>query len=366
MIRLGFLVLATLLLVRCQNFSTHPTNSDILSNKSLTFSFASSRRLELKPCGCTTRPLGGLSREWNALKDYHPYSFSAGTSFFNSSELTYPVKLTAEKKSTLINKTKTFFAALEKLNTLAISVSYEDMALGIETLQEFKKLTKIPLVASNLTNNNPAQEDLIFSKYVELTVDGTQILVLSFTEGLPHFPEINQFRVTPPEDALKKHLSSKADLVIILSNLPMVKVKKLSALLKKPHLFLGGAELEHSPYIDQISNKGLVINPIPSGRAVGVITLETGHNSNDVLYNEDIFYEVAVKRNRWKEHAKKNKEDLKLTDKMNFDFKFTKIPYSAKTIELEPDFDTPDNPIHKILADYNKTLQDRALNELDQ
>lgn len=355
MTRLVLLSLATLLLVRCQTFSSHP-NSELNSQKTLSFSFASSRRFEIKPCGCTTRPLGGMNREWNALKDYKTYSFSAGTSFFS----------TAEKKSALPEKAKIFFNALEKLNTLAISVSLEDMSMGVDTLLGFKKLTKIPFIASNLKDNNP-QPKQIFDTHLDINIEGTQILVLSFSDSLENYPEINQFKVTPPEDALKKHMATKADLVIVLSNLPQSKIKKLSPLIKKPHLFLGGAEAEHSPYVFQIANRGIALNPIPSGRAIGLITVQTGQFANEVFYNDDFFYEIAVKRNYWKAYnTPQSKENLKLTDKMNFDFKFTKIPYVAQIFELESDLDSPQNPIDNVFKDYNKTLQERAVNELDQ
>src|SRR5690606_8606291 len=103
-------------------------------------SVLSHRMSELEPCGCSSKPRGGVAREleWRKKND-SALHLSVGTTFVPG-----PEEFQANQMELYRLKAKFVARALALVKTAVISPSAADTALGLAALQDLAKQSQIP------------------------------------------------------------------------------------------------------------------------------------------------------------------------------------------------------------------------------
>ena len=143
------LIAAGCLLGSC---ASKPTAGPVTAAK-VTIAYQATRAASIEPCGCQSRPWGGLDREYNALNKLRgeriTFYFDAGNSLVGDLA-TKATTASATKKAEAI-------AAMLSANGLdVLSPGQAEYSLGSENLKKVAAASRFSWVSSNVTEKKKA------------------------------------------------------------------------------------------------------------------------------------------------------------------------------------------------------------------
>jgi 2',3'-cyclic-nucleotide 2'-phosphodiesterase (5'-nucleotidase family) len=243
----------------------------------LTLLYQSNRNGWLEPCGCHSKPYGGLDREANAVEaaraTKRPILYVDAGNIF-AAKVKEPLPEVRRKR--LAARAERLAGALDTLGLDVVSPGSGDLALGLPVLRAIALKSKFAWVSSNLWS--PAGTP-IFSPYVVLERGGIRYAVLALTEPLPEaIAKSDELTVASPADALNRFLPealSRADIVILLSQLDARSNEKLSSAYPAVKIIVG-ADPDFAFDAPVYLNAGhtLLVDPVNNGFLLGRLDVD--------------------------------------------------------------------------------------------
>lgn len=175
----------------------------------LTLLVTGDNRGEVNHCGCSNKPLGGLSRRKVVIDQARAkgptLALDAGNALFKNLANTDEAK----KRAEFILKT------MGELGTSAMAVGMWDLAAGPDFLKGAAKKANMKLVSANLA----VKGKLVFEPSVVLKQGETRIGVVAVGPDVnnPDFPGLQGLPPVPAALAEAKKLKGKVDVVIVLA-----------------------------------------------------------------------------------------------------------------------------------------------------
>lgn len=244
---------------------------------SVTLLYQSNRYGWLEPCGCHSKPYGGLDRELNAVEaaraTKRPILYvDAGNAF--APKATEP--LSDARRKRLAARAERLAGALDTVGLDVICPGLGDLALGLPELRSIALRSKFAWVSSNLNTRAGAP---VFSPYVVLERGGVRYAVLGITEQLPEsLAKANDVVVGSPTDALNRWLPeamTRADVVILLSQLDARSSEKLAAAYPAVKILVGGdTEYAFDAPIYLNGGQTLLVDPLNNGFLLGRLDVD--------------------------------------------------------------------------------------------
>jgi len=350
--------------------------------------FVTSRALELEPCGCSMRPLGGIDREWNWL---HSSKSTAPAAFNFTSGLTFiPNPYQEDLKTYASSKADFMLEALNQLNTHGISPAAADFTLGMKRIKELQAHSHFPWISANLVDSTT--HALLFERFHQY---GDKTLPI-FVTGISHSaPRISEVATLPPEQAMQEvvqRLPAGPKLLIVLSTLSPADRDHLLALFPQINFMVGDNEEAGSHDLEIKGPNSYIVNPASRGRGIAVVDLkllptpggspaflplyadesaavianQRTQDQRDLTRVEELLKENKIKR---KEKANLLKTRQELSTRLAKTAEIAVTPPSTgsvinySVVDLDSEFAVPRNSLTELIERFKKTVHDEAVNE---
>jgi len=353
--------------------------------KNLSLIYSGNRYLEVEPCDCAIKKLGGIDREANVLTKWRnatigeSYFFAGGTNLVPTSKL-YETQDTA----VYLARARYVVESLNFLGLTALSPSAEDLALPLEEIRKLQSKAIFPFISSNLYSIESQQP--LFSPFLELRHDGIRIFVIGLT-GAPD----PKFSIDPDVFIVEPELALAALLVNLPKNEPTVIVllsslsnkQRQQVLRKFPQInIVLGASYPTAPKfaIKQLGKSTLYLHPTGLGRTLAKLELEL-KTPIISFFNTWIATQTKDRRRIWEDRRKETQSKLASNSLSNEDREelllkqieyeqflkqSTDIPlqanpsyvrYNSTILEVDESFDLPQNDLTELLARHKEAIQ---------
>jgi len=354
--RLGFLLLLNL--VGCAG-----KGPSVDKKAELTIAYQSQRWGALEPCGCQSKPYGGIDREFNALKTIRSdrdqvLYVDAGNSLVTDGAAKSPEAF--EKKAKAL-------AEMLGVNGLdALLPGPYEFALGVERLKKLTASLKFPLVLSNATE---AKKE-IFPASVIVSKGNLKIAILGVVSPKGKFPK--GVVVEAPKAAIGRQLvelKGKVDLIVLLSQLSIGENEQLAAQLPEVNVVVSADPGFSGEEPLWIGGKTLVVDTHVQGYLLGRLDL----NLNFPLLG---FYSPAiVEKNQqqlavWEQQFQKNpgnKIAAEMVRRMKADDPLVEIPggsvYRHELISLDSTRYGEKNGVSELIQKEKERITREARNQ---
>lgn len=243
-----------------------PTGQD------LTIFYSADVQGETEPCGCQSNQLGGLSKkgfQFNkiAADTAKPHlTLDAGNLLFKDSAIN-PSQSEQEKMTA-----HAIVRAYSLSGYQAVSVGNLDLSAGIDFLRDLSAEAKFSWLSANLVTTSTNKP--IFQPSVTLQVGGIKASVIGLT-GEVSLPANTDATIRPWEQvlpALLDQATTTADMVILLSNLPVTENQRIAETYSSIHLIIQSSTSAASASPSPIEiNNTLVVSTMPQGQQIGIM-----------------------------------------------------------------------------------------------
>ncbi|MBP7845716.1 MAG: hypothetical protein KA116_12995 [Proteobacteria bacterium] len=258
-----------------------PQKSELNSNEFISIVYTSQLNGQLKDCGCSHDPKGGLSareKHYKNIQEIIPNMIllDSGASIFEGNNFKYPPK---NKDEDLI-EAKTLLSFHKKLGYAAQALGLEEIKYGQSTIENLLLESKIPGIASNinLDKNSPIKDHL------EIDRNSKKIVIFSLIS--PRVLKNSNLKAIQPNEAITKQIKKyPADLYVILNNLEYTETLKLLSILsntKTPVVILGSNSNNKSMLLQKKSN-AIWIDSASSYQSYGIINLKIEKSNSKEL-----------------------------------------------------------------------------------
>jgi len=243
----------------------------------VTIVYQSNRYGWLEPCGCHAKPFGGLDRESNAIAEARatrPVLYLDAGNMLARYEANKP--LTEVRRKRLVGRAERLAGALDTLALDAMCPGPGDLTLGLPELRSIALRSKFAWISSNLLTRAGAP---VFSPYVVIERGGIRYAILGLTDKLPESISQREDVVTASAtDALNRWLPealSRADVVVLLSQLQAGENEKLAASYPTVRVIVGGdKEVAFDPPIWLNGGQTLLVDTENHGFILGRLDLD--------------------------------------------------------------------------------------------
>lgn len=210
-----------------------------------TFFFTQARELELSPCGCSTNPKGGVERQKNyfsKIKKTKDWYFAMGPAFSPDPKLYYP-----NLKNKYKEKAEALTAAFKDLKLQYLGLSANELIWPISQLKKWEEQSGFVWLSANIVNKNGKAP--VIKRFAWLD-EKEKILLTSLSQEAPKNlkqadPDMTVLSEEQSLRAILKESTPPPSLLIVLTNIPAMKLQSLEKEFSVPLLFLGAtADLE--------------------------------------------------------------------------------------------------------------------------
>lgn len=301
MLRNGFLFLCALLLVGCAQSAIKDTPAASAAGHPFTLLLSSARFLELDSCGCSVVDWGGVEREWNATRVDRAtdlssrISLTSGPVFFPFTGV-YDEKLQTNYREISEGEVD----ALGRLQTEAISISVEDLLLGVDHLRGLENRAKFKFTSANLYD--PATDKPLFPRFVVLPKRDFNVVVIGLTHvGNAPVAKKAAAVVKDPIQALRevmKEIPTGPRLVVLLSTLDPKEQDQIADI-AGVNVVVGSAGNSELMTGLQTRTDQLTFEPPNRGRSIARLTLDIPTLEGKPFH----FYNAQVKAGMFTQHS---------------------------------------------------------------
>lgn len=207
-----------------------------------TFFFTQARELELSPCGCSTNPKGGVERQKNyfsKIKKTKDWYFAMGPAFSPDAKLYYP-----NLKNKYKEKAEALTAAFKDLKLQYLGLSANELIWPISQLKKWEEQSGFVWLSANIVNKNGKAP--VIKRFAWLD-EKEKILLTSLSQEAPKNlkqadPDMTVLSEEQSLRAILKESTPPPSLLIVLTNIPAMKLQSLEKEFSVPLLFLGATE----------------------------------------------------------------------------------------------------------------------------
>jgi len=227
---------------------------------------------ETEPCGCQVNQLGGLSKkgfQFNkiATDAAKPYlKLDAGNLLFKDSAIN-PNQEEQEKMAA-----RAIVEAYDLSGYQAVAVGSRDLSAGLDFLRTVSTKGKFAWLSANLVETSTRKP--IVTPSISLPVGAIKALVIGLT-GPASLPTMDNATILPWDQVLPSLLeeaASKADMVILLSNLPVEENQRIALAYSSIHLIIRSREADSTLPPEPVKvNNTIMVSTTPQGKQIGVM-----------------------------------------------------------------------------------------------
>ena len=292
--------------------STVPRHPDFFwsesEKESLTIFYTRDRKLELRPCGCTINPMGGIEREWKLLSDWknklkrsHHLAFAGGRTFL-------PEGATKNSLKGFRPATPFLARAYKKLGYSAIFPATEDFHYGWKHINSLQKASDLPWVTTNIHRKNTNEP--AFREFVGFQYGKTKVVAISLMGPGKFLPE--GFVVKDPRETLAKLMKKSywdgATLLVVVTNLSRRQMDELVRDFPRINVVLGGDKTNYLS-MDQGNRNTVFLTTKDQGKQVGAVTVALRERFEELASNTA--RKPALRRVFWQDRLEEAKQGLK-------------------------------------------------------
>ena len=328
--------------------------------------YQSNRLGSLEPCGCDSKPFGGMDREWNAAQmirgEGQPVVFVDAGNALAPSNKKGPLKHHQEKAKTIVG-------LMNELGVDAFAPGPADYGLGLEALAGLKAASRFLWVSTNVLKGGTP----VFSPYVVVERNGLRIGVLSASP----FGAIKEAGVTPVEpktaiEQLLPEVTAKSDVVVLLSQLATASDSDLAPKLAGVHVVVGSDTKSAFEEPLWFTARNIEVDPHINGYYLGRLNLDLR------LPFEGLFSPAAVTKNRnelaeWKAQLVKDPSNTFAKRSVEFLEKTACLApieggsnYTNELIPLDPKRFGKKNALTALLTQEKERVRQRAIREASE
>ncbi len=234
---------------------------------------------EIRDCGCSVNPRGGLDRIYQYFSSIEGgLKVDAGNALFVSKSLDPGLASEQKKRASSILK------VLGASKLQAMNVSLRDLAAGEQFLLQEAEISHVPLVSSNLFRRDGGK--MIFPELQKTIFGGKIFWILGLTQVVETNPYWGSY---DPEKTIARFLEKipKQDVVIVLNDLDLDANRVLARRFDRPLLFLGSSSLAGLE-LPEIHNKSLLIQPLIRGQQVARLDLQIPSGALKMIHSPEL------------------------------------------------------------------------------
>ena len=281
-------------LISCAGSPTRGPEGAVLSasHSKLQLLFGAQRKQAILPCGCSIVPLGGVGREFEALKRFRSRADKSiylvgGPAFVDSAV----PKKDAEKNNTKVD------LLVDMMNLLEVSYyfpSAEEFALDKKVLAGIVTKSKFPWIATNLA---PKLQNEKISRFAEADIGGSKALLLGVSRNPTRWQKTSEVKVEDPILALKatfaKAKPENYSMVILVTNVEQDVREQIQKEFPFIQLVLGGRSGKKDAGLNVAQEGALRLRAEPEGegKTLAYIEFPEGVTKKPVQF----FSEATVK-----------------------------------------------------------------------
>ena len=234
--------------------------------------------------------VGGLSRRLPLLAklraaDPNAVLLDAGDAFTSSSEQA-------------MRNNSAMVVAMNRMHYDAMGLGLHDLGMGEARLRNLVNQAAFPVICTNLTFSG---SDEWIKPYVLITRGGETMAVLSLLPPMST-PPVPGAQYTPAQEALRRYvpmLKTKAQLIVVLSQLSQAETEAALAGIQDVHVVLGDARGQAAttpPYIFPAMAKGLGVGQIQLRVVDGGLVSRSMHLLDDPTADADLEREIQRRK----------------------------------------------------------------------
>ncbi len=268
----------------------------------LTIAYQSQRWGTLEPCGCQTKPYGGIDRESNALKKIRT---ERGTVFYFDAGNSLVSEGAAKKPEAYEKRAKALVDMLGVNGLDALLPGPYEYSLGMERLKRLSAGSKFGWVATNVTDKKKET----FPTSLVVTKNNFRIGILGVVS--PKAPLGGGLEIESPKAAITRHLAEikgKSDFVVLLSNMSIGENEQLASEFPDIGVVVGAdaAFSDETPL--WIHGKTLVVDTHVQGYLLGRLDIDLKLPLKG-FYSRPIIEKNRKQLEAWEGQIKKNLEN---------------------------------------------------------
>lgn len=231
----------------------------------------------IEPCGCTTKPKGGISRLASVLK-----ASTHERGLIDAGNLLFPKEgLDEVTKGQHLLKARLLARAYRQLGAVALNVAEADLHGGVALLRELQREGALPWVSANVI---PAEGGPTVARSFVRKIGGISFGVtgVATPEKLAHVDGITVLEYGPALSAEVKALrKAGAEVVIVLAHVGETGARELAAALPEIDVIIRapGTPIERDPSSPVRVGPVLIVEAGSQGQHIGRLTFRLGDES---------------------------------------------------------------------------------------
>jgi hypothetical protein len=229
----------------------------------------------IEPCGCTTKPLGGIQRLATVLERGRTdrVLIDAGDLLFPPSGLDEITKAQHLLKSRILAR------AYRQLGAVALNVAESDLSAGIDLLKDLQREGAVPLVSANVRPS--AESGPAIARSFVRSVGGIRVGItgVATPEKVAGIGGVTAIEYAP---ALRAEIAAMrkggAELILVLAHTGEVGARELAKAVPEIDVIVRapGTPIEREPQGPERVNGVIVVEAGSQGQHVGRLTLSFG------------------------------------------------------------------------------------------
>jgi len=309
---LGLLLAFILMLGSCAQFERGP-GSKASSETTIHIFHTFAQHLALEACGCSFRSLGGMARLQVAMNRSRKNVTEKAESLFLASGPSFSYWGIDGKGKTLPDQKKEIESLIDTWSALkldVLSVSTEDLSLGMDQLKQLEARSKFRWVSANIIQK--ITKASLFSPSMAFEKDGHQVLVTGIASKGERLPEA--ITIDEPVAALERTVKAavpKPDVVIILAS--YVSDEERAAIQRAiaiPHVILFGNDSDSlNGAAGQYSFSSIHMRSLNRGRSISQLSIFLKPGMKE-FFNPEIAFQAMSSQDPIQKNIQQLEKDL--------------------------------------------------------
>lgn len=228
----------------------------------------------IEPCGCTTKPLGGIQRLATVLERGRKdrVLIDAGNLFF-------PDRIEPLAREQHLLKSRVLARVYRQLGAAAINIAENDLAEGSDLLKEMQREGAVPFVSANVRPVGDTGPSIARSFLRSIGDIKVGITGLATPEHLSNVKGITAIEFAPAVRAEVANLRKEgAEVIIVLAHAGELGAKDLARAVPEIDIIVRapGTPIEREPSAPVRVNNVIIVEAGSQGQHVGKMTLSFG------------------------------------------------------------------------------------------
>ncbi len=228
----------------------------------------------IEPCGCTTKPLGGVQRLATVLNRGRK-----DRALIDAGNLFFPDKIEPLAREQHLLKARVLARAYRQLGAVAINIAENDLAEGSDLLREMQREGSVPFVSSNVRPVGDVGPSIARSSLRTIGDIKIGITGLATPENLASVKGITTIEYAPAVRSEVAMLRKEgAEVIIVLAHAGELGAKELARAVPEIDIIVRapGTPIEREPAAPVRSGKVIIVEAGSQGQHVGKMTLSFG------------------------------------------------------------------------------------------